>query len=171
MRTIETVRGALALATAAVLLAAARPANAQDVGIEVGSTPAAVTIEDLEGNPVDLGQWIGKKPVVFQFWATWCPLCEALEPKVAAAKQRFGEKVDVVFVAVAVNQTKRSIQRHLRDRPMPGPVLWDTDGKATRAFKAPTTSYIVVLDAAGKVTYTGVGDDQDVATAVARVVN
>jgi thiol-disulfide isomerase/thioredoxin len=171
MRTIMQATAVLPFLTSAVLFAAATPALAQDVGIEVGATPSAVTIEDLDGTPVDLARWIGRKPVVFQFWATWCPLCEALEPKVAAAKQRFGDRVDVVFVAVAVNQSKRSIQRHLRDHALPGPVLWDTDGRATRAFKAPTTSYIVVLDAAGKVTYTGVGDEQDVAAAVARALN
>ena len=164
-------RTALRVSVFVLAAALAAPLAAQDVGIEVGAIPAAVTIEDLDGNPVELSRWVGKKPVVFQFWATWCPLCEALEPKVAAAKQQFGDRVEVVFVAVAVNQSKRSIQRHLRDHPLPGPILWDTDGRATRAYKAPTTSYIVVLDAAGKVTYTGVGEDQDIAAAVARAVN
>jgi thiol-disulfide isomerase/thioredoxin len=166
-------RGLPVLATLAALvaLAAASPLSAQDVGIEIGATPAAVTIEDLDGNPVELARWVGKKPVVFQFWATWCPLCEALEPRVAAAKQRFGDQVEVVFIAVAVNQSQRSIQRHLRDHALPGPILWDTGGRATRAYKAPTTSYIVVLDAAGRVAYTGVGEDQDIVAAVARTLN
>jgi thiol-disulfide isomerase/thioredoxin len=163
-------RGLPVLATLAAL-AATTPLAAQDVGIEIGAAPAAVTIEDLDGNPVELANWVGKKPVVFQFWATWCPLCEALEPRVAAAKQRFGDQVEVVFIAVAVNQSQRSIRRHLRDHPLPGPILWDTGGRATRAYKAPTTSYIVVLDAAGRVVYTGVGEDQDIVAAVARTLN
>lgn len=64
-------------------------------------------------------------------------------------------------VAVAVNQTKRSIRRHLERDPVPFPVAWDTRGRATRAFMAPTTSYVVILDAEGRVVYTGVGSDQD----------
>jgi hypothetical protein len=49
-------------------------------------------------------------------------------------------------------------------------VLWDTNGRATRAFEAPSTSYVVALDATGKVVYTGLGDDQDVREAMKRAV-
>jgi thiol-disulfide isomerase/thioredoxin len=158
-----------ALAVGAVL-GIAGPATGQDVGIAVGEKVAGVVIEDLAGAPVDLGDVIGKKPVLFEFWATWCPLCRALEPRIEAVKKQYGDGLEVVFVAVAVNQTKRSIQRHLDGHPMPGRMLWDTDGRAVRALKAPSTSYIVVLDAEGRVAYTGVGDDQDVGAAVAKVM-
>ena len=53
---------------------------------------------------------------------------------------------------------------------MPGRVLWDTRGRATRAFQAPTTSYIVVLDAQGRVVYSGAGEEQDVVAAVEKAV-
>ena len=151
-------------------LTVALPARAQDVGLGIGATPAPVTLEDLDGNPVDLGQWMGTKPVVLEFWATWCPLCEALEPRLEAVKRQHGDEVEVLFIAVAVNQNQRRIKRHLDQHPLPGRVLWDTQGRATRAFQAPTTSYIVVLDAAGRVAYTGVGEDQEVGEAVAAVV-
>jgi TATA-box binding protein (TBP) (component of TFIID and TFIIIB) len=52
---------------------------------------------------------------------------------------------------------------------MPYPYLWDVNGNAVRAFQAPTTSYVVVLNAEGKVVYTGVGSDQDLDAALARV--
>jgi thiol-disulfide isomerase/thioredoxin len=151
-------------------LTVATPARAQDVGLDIGATPAPVTLEDLDGNPVDLGQWLGTKPVVFEFWATWCPLCEALEPRLEAVKRQHGDDIEVVFIAVAVNQNQRRIKRHLEQHPLPGPVLWDTQGLATRAFQAPTTSYIVILDATGKVVYTGVGEDQEIGQAVAAML-
>ena len=43
--------------------------------------------------------------------------------------------------------------------------------RATRAFQAPTTSYIVVLDAQGRVVYPGAGEEQAVVAAVERVVD
>lgn len=151
------------------LLAVARPTAAQDIGLPVGTQAQAVSLEDLDGNAVDLGQFIGKGPVLLEFWATWCPLCEELEPAMHAVEQRFGDAVEVVVVAVGVNQNPRSIRRHLEGHRMPGRVLFDTKGAATRAFKAPTTSYVVVLDAQGRVAYTGQGSDQDLVAAVARV--
>lgn len=144
-------------------------AAAQDVGLPLGTKPPATVIEDLNGDSVNLDSYIGKTPVLMEFWATWCPLCHAMEPKLRAAHKRFGDAVQFLFIGVAVNQSPRSIRRHLAKDPLPGPVLWDADGAAVRAFDAPTTSYIVILDEAGKVTYTGTGADQDVEGALAKV--
>jgi peroxiredoxin len=143
---------------------------AQDIGLPIGTTAPAVTLEDLDGKPVDLGRAVGKQPMLLEFWATWCPLCQALEPALKAAHTRYGGAVRFVAIGVGVNQTPASIRRHLADHPLPFPVLFDASGAAVRAYQAPTTSYIVVLDKAGKVRYTGAGAEQDVATALARVV-
>ena len=120
-------------------------AQEEDLGIAVGATAPAVLVE---------------------FWATWCPICKALLPKVEAARRRYGDRVEFLVVAVAVNESQNSVRRHLSQNPMPFTFLWDADGAAVRAFQAPATSYIVVLDANGKVVYTGIGEDQDVEAAV-----
>jgi thiol-disulfide isomerase/thioredoxin len=170
-----TVRGAWVrgawCAVAFVLGATTLAAQDEHIGIPFGATPPAVTIETLDGQPADLSALIGKKPVLLEFWATWCPLCEALFPKLEAAQRRYAGKIDVVIVAVAVNQTKGSIARHLQRHPMPfATVYWDTEGRATRAFRAPSTSYVVSLDASGKVVYTGLGEEQDIEEAMKRAV-
>lgn len=170
-KALSVVRYPLSVAAALIaLLSLPLAARAQDdVGLPIGTAARAVTIENLDGKPVDLAQFLGKKPVLLEFWATWCPLCRALEPKMAAAKQKLGDQVEFIAVAVAVNQTKASIKRHLAQHPLPLTVLWDTNGNAVRAFQAPSTSYIVVLDAAGVVRYTGLGEDQDIEKAVGAV--
>jgi len=166
----ELVRGAWCV-TAMLTFAAPLAAQDEQIGIARGATPAAVTIEDLDGKPVDLSLHVGKKPVLIEFWATWCPLCEALFPRIEAAARKYGDKIDVVVIAVAVNESKRSIARHLERQPMPwATVYWDTDGRATRAFQAPSTSYVVGLDATGRVVYTGLGDRQDIEAAIKATV-
>jgi len=160
-------RYSFALAAALVLPVALM---AQDIGLPVGTRAPAVALEDLDGKPVDLSRYVGKQPVLLEFWATWCPLCQALEPALKAAHARFGGTVRFVAIGVGVNESPASIKRHLAEHPLPFPVLFDARGAAVRAYQAPTTSYIVVLDKAGKVTYTGAGAEQDVATALAHVV-
>jgi thiol-disulfide isomerase/thioredoxin len=153
------------------VLTVVRPLAAQDdVGLPLGSRPAAVTLEDLDGKPVVLGEQFGKRPVLVEFWATWCPRCAALLPKLTAAHARYGDRVTFVAVAVAVSQSPPSIKRHLDRHPMPFPVLWDVDGRAVRDFAAPTTSYVVVLDATGAVAYTGTGEDQNIEDALGHVL-
>jgi len=141
--------------------------HAQDIiGIPVGETPPAVTLENLNGDSVALSQWIGRKPVIIEFWATWCPICAALLPRMEAAQKKYGNQVEFLVVAVAVNQSKNTVRRHVEEHPMPFTFLWDGNGSAVRAFQAPSTSYIAVLDSKGKVVYTGVGEDQDIEAAL-----
>ena len=158
------VRGGLC---AGLLIAIPALLRGQDViGIPVGQTPPAVTLESLNGDSVALSQWIGKKPVIVEFWATWCPICAELLPRMEAAKQKFGERAEFIVVAVAVNQSRNSVRRHLEQHPMPFTFLWDGNGAAVRAFQAPSTSYIAVLDDKGRVVYTGVGADQEIESAL-----
>jgi thiol-disulfide isomerase/thioredoxin len=154
-----------------VLLVAQAVAQEEQIGLPVGSAaPTVVQVQNLEGQPVSLSSRIGQKPVLIEFWATWCPLCRALMPKMEAARQKYGDRIDFVVVAVAVNETPRSIKRHLQRSPMPFEPLWDDNGAAVRAFEAPSTSYIVGVDAKGKVAYTGLGDGQDIERAVQKTL-
>lgn len=164
---VGTVAGALLFGPLAPV-GYAQAANA--VGLPVGTTPDPVTVEDLDGNDVDLSRYVGRRPVLLEFWATWCEVCEALAPTMEAAYDRYGDRVDFVVVAVGVNQSPRSIRRHLERHPSSFQFLFDARGRATRAYKAPTTAYVVILGADGRVAYTGVGADQDLVTALARVL-
>ena len=146
--------------------AAATAQERGELGIALGEHPELVEIEDLEGNKVSLADYVGGRPALIEFWARWCELCEALHPQMAAAYARYGDRVGFVAVAVAVAQSQRSVRRHLEDMPTAFPTLWDDGGRAVRAFLAPGTSYIVVLDAEGRVTYTGSGAGQDIEAAV-----
>jgi thiol-disulfide isomerase/thioredoxin len=163
------LRGVIA-AFAALLCAGVLPVAAQDVGLPLGSVPEAVALEDLDGATVDLAQYIGRRPVLLQFWASWCDVCEALEPKLQAVKRQHGAALEIVIVAVGVNQTVRTVRRHVERHTLAGRVLYDARGRATRAFRAPATSYIVALDAQGRVVYTGIGADQDLAAAALKAV-
>jgi thiol-disulfide isomerase/thioredoxin len=160
-------------AIALLSLACTAPLTAQvenEIGIPRGAIPPAVEIEDLDGEAVDLAQFVGEVPVLLQFWARWCDVCEALAPTMTAAYERFGDHVTFLVVAVGVNQSPRSIRRYVERHPVTGRLLWDGKGRATRAFQAPITGYIVILDAEGRVAYTGAGEDQDIVAALERVL-
>jgi thiol-disulfide isomerase/thioredoxin len=153
----------------AVLLAAgslATPASAQDLGIEVGSKAPAVIVHSLDGKQVDLAQYIGKTPMLIEFWATWCGNCRELMPTLLEVERKFGKKVKFVALAVAINQSPERVRRFIAAHPLPHVTLYDTDGKAAAAFDAPATSYVVVLDKTGKVVYTGLGGKQDLEAAL-----
>ncbi len=157
------------IAAIAVVLAAsplASAALAQDLGIEVGSKAPSVTVQSLDGKQVDLGRYIGKTPMLIEFWATWCANCRELMPTLLEAEKKFGKKVKFVALAVAINQSPERVRRFIAAHPLPHDTFYDTDGKAAGAFDAPATSYVVVLDKSGRVVYTGLGGKQDLEAAL-----
>jgi len=157
------------IAATALVLAASPLANAalaQDLGIEVGSKAPSVTVQSLDGKQVDLGRYIGKTPMLIEFWATWCANCRELMPALLEAEKKFGKKVKFVALAVAINQSPERVRRFIAAHPLPHDTFYDTDGKAAGAFDAPATSYVVVLDTPGRVVYTGLGGKQDLEAAL-----
>jgi thiol-disulfide isomerase/thioredoxin len=139
-------------------------------GIRIGSPAPLVTINDLDGKPFAFAEFIGKKPALIQFWATWCELCERLEPKVRAAAAKYGSTVEFIGVNVTVNQKADRVRRWVGEHKPVFRVLWDDRGVAVRAYDVPSTSFIAIIDAKGKVAYTGVGADQDIDAALRKVV-
>jgi thiol-disulfide isomerase/thioredoxin len=142
-------------------------AGAQDAGLPLGTTPPSALVNTLDGKPVDLAQ-VAKGPAVVEFWATWCENCEHLLPAMQKASAIYGKRVKFVAVAVSVNQSPKRVQLHVAKHGVPGEQLFDTKGDAAGKWDVPATSYVVVLDKHGKVVYTGVGGDQDIAAAIRR---
>ena len=156
-----------------MLIFVAPPAGvvAQGVGPVLGSAAPAAMLEDLEGNKVQLRDYVAAgKPAVIEFWAAWCEQCEALQPQLDRIQARHGDAVNVVAVAVAVSQSVRRVKRHLEGHDPGYPYLWDARGEAVRAYNALTTAVVVILDAQGRVAYTGVGAAQKLEAEVAKVL-
>ncbi|MDE2795563.1 MAG: TlpA disulfide reductase family protein [Gemmatimonadota bacterium] len=156
---------ALALALAApATITAQEPEDG--LGLPAGTPAPDAQVEDMEGNQVSLLEVIGGRPALIEFWASWCEQCEALQPEIDRVQERFGEEVAVVAVAVAVSQSRRRVRRHV-ERHAPGyDYVYDASGEAVRAYKALTTSIVVLVDGEGRVVSTGVGPKQELVKAV-----
>ena len=172
MTTLRHLLRAPAAACFAIAMALAAPvaATAQEgedgLGLPAGTPAPDAQVEDMEGNAVSLLEVIGGRPALIEFWASWCEQCEALQPEIDRVQERFGEKVAVVAVAVAVSQSRRRVRRHV-ERHAPGyDYVYDANGEAVRAYKALTTSIVVLVDGEGRVVSTGVGPEQELVKAL-----
>jgi thiol-disulfide isomerase/thioredoxin len=158
-------------AVAAALLLTATVAGAQEeIGIKLGSKAPTAAMETLDGKPADLAQYIGKSPVLIEFWATWCGNCKQLEPALHAAHKKYGDKVKFVGVAVSVNQSPARVKAYAEKHSIPMDMYFDRKGFVTDVYEVPATSYIVVVDARGKVVYTGLGGDQNIEAAIKKAM-
>jgi thiol-disulfide isomerase/thioredoxin len=144
--------------------------RAQDLGISVGTKAPAAVVQSLDGKAVDLASYVGKTPVLIEFWATWCPNCKELEPAMVAAQKKYGARVKFLAVAVSVNQSPELVKRYATKHALPLDVLYDRTGAATDAYDVPATSYVVVIDRKGTVVYTGQGGTQDLDAAIRKAL-
>lgn len=163
-------RRSLILCTFAALAPFAPRAHAQESGIPVGSTAPAAAVETLDGRPADLKDLIGTRPLVIEFWATWCSNCRELEPTLMAAHARYKDRVTFVGVAVSVNQSDERVRRYIAEHMQGFTHFYDRRGNAVEAYDVPATSYVVVIDAKGKVVYTGLGGRQAIDAAIVRAL-
>lgn len=171
MRATASLATTLLLGALLPLGAHAQAAGQGSVSLPIGTAAPGAAVEDLDGNAVDLASFIPRgKPALVEFWAIWCELCEAIQPQLDQIQMMHGDDLNVVAVAVGVSQTPRRILRHLEDHDPGYPYLFDANGAAVRAYNAATTSIVVMLDAEGRVAYTGVGAEQELMPAVVELI-
>jgi thiol-disulfide isomerase/thioredoxin len=145
--------------------------QAQETGLPVGAkAPTSTIVETLDGKSFDIGQYVGKTPVLIEFWATWCPNCKQLEPTMVDAAKKYGSRVKFLGVAVSVNQSPERVKLYAEKHGLPLEVYFDRKGTATDAYDAAATSYVVVLDKTGTVVYTGLGGTQNIEAAVKKAL-
>ena len=169
---VLTKRARLAFVIAASIAIAApeKQAGAQDSGIEIGAKAPAAAVETLAGAPAELSSVFGKGPVVIEFWATWCANCKELEPAMVAAQKKYAGKVTFVGVAVSVNQSPRAVQAYAEKHALQMTHFFDRRGNAVGAYDVPATSFVVVVNKAGQVVYTGLGGRQDLDAAIKKAL-
>lgn len=167
LRNMSRYRGVLAVV---VLLALPTATRAQESGIAIGTKAPAAKVQTLDGKPADIASYIGKTPLLIEFWAYWCPNCKKLEPTLLSLQKKYGSKVKFLGVAVSVNETRDRVKAYTTRHGYKHETLFDADGKATEAYDVPATSYVVVINAKGDVVYTGLGGKQDLETAIRKAL-
>ncbi len=172
--TYERTRPAPVAAMSAVL----RPA-----GPAAPATPAAssavperrpdFTLRDLDGKPHPISSWDGR-PLLINFWATWCAPCRREIPLLNRLQHEFSPKgFEVIGIAVDFAADVRSFKKAF---PIDYPLLvGEDDGlEAARGFgvEAMAFPFTAFVDAAGHVLLVHLGElHEDQARAILGVVS
>ncbi|SFZ74226.1 TlpA family protein disulfide reductase [Chitinimonas taiwanensis] len=77
------------------------------------------SFNDLQGKSQALAQWRGK-PLVLNFWATWCAPCREEMPEFMATQQALGKQVR--FVGLAIDNPA-DVQKYVQELGIAYPIL------------------------------------------------
>ncbi len=144
--------------------------EAQESGIPVGTRAPSALVTTLDGKPVDIGSWVGKAPMVIEFWASWCSSCKQLETDFLALEKKYGNRAKFIGIAVSVSQSPARVKAYTKKYKYRHETFFDSEGNATEAYDVPATSYVVVVNRKGEVIYTGLGGKQDLEPAIRKAL-
>ena len=104
------------------------------------------TVYDLEGNEVHLSDFRGK-PVVLNFWASWCGPCKSEMPDFNEKYQELGDKVQFLMINLTDGsyETLEKATSYVESQGYTFPVFYDTASNAAYTYgisSIPTTFFI-----------------------------
>ena len=119
---------------------------------------ADFTVFAADGTQVKLSDMKGK-PVVLNFWASWCPPCREEMPAFETVFKKEGVEISFIMVNLTdgADETKESAEKYIKENKFTFPIYFDLQAEASDAYSiryVPTTYFI---DREGRIVSTIIG--------------
>ena len=115
----------------------------EDTGLDIGNHAPDFILQSVNGNNVQLSYFRGKKAVVINFWATWCPPCREEMPAFEEIFARNKDRLEIL--GVNLQESERAINNFVKDIPVTFTLLLDPNSeikKLYNVFTQPVTYFI-----------------------------
>lgn len=110
------------------------------------------TMLDGEGNEVNLQDFVGK-PIILNFWASWCGPCKMEMPDIEKAYQKYGEEIHFLIVNCTdgSRETVDTAKAFLSKQDYTFPVYFDTTSMGAYTYGASSIPLTFFIDAEGNL--------------------
>ena len=112
----------------------------------VGPGGESYNLEDMRG-----------KPIIVNFWATWCPPCRAEMPSLQRAWEQVKDE-DILVVAINVGEDADTIGQFAKQVKMEFPLPMDLDSNVTQRWPMTGLPTTFVVDPEGRLVYRAQGE-------------
>ena len=109
----------------------------------VGGVAPDFKLQGLDGQSVSLGDFEGK-PVLVNFWASWCGPCAYEMPYLQEVHEEWSDK-GVVLLAINVGESSSTVEKFMQEHNLSFSALLDTKKVVTQRYNVvafPTTFFI-----------------------------
>jgi thiol-disulfide isomerase/thioredoxin len=113
------------------------------------------TLRLLDGGEFKLSAHRGR-PVVINFWASWCGPCRAEAPVLENAWQQYKDQ-GVIFLGIAVQDREENSRAFIREFGLTYPVGLDVDDRVATLYEITGLPTTVFIDAHGRIRHRWVG--------------
>jgi thiol-disulfide isomerase/thioredoxin len=99
------------------------PGDPDDADATGKVAPLQFTLKDMNGVDVKLAAFKGK-PIVINFWATWCGPCRAEIPSLVQLQRQYGDEgQDVVILGISVDDPIEKLKPYASEMKINYPLL------------------------------------------------
>lgn len=116
------------------------------------------TVTDGGGNRVSTADLSGK-PVILNFWATWCPPCRSELPAFDKLYRQYGNEVSFMMIDLTdgYRETVEGVKKFISENGYTFPVYYDTEGSAAEAYNVSSIPFTVAVGRNGNIVGTHLG--------------
>ena len=151
-----TLRGN-AVKVAALALAALGISAATGLAQSPGAAAIDFRLKALSGETVTLGEYRGR-PLLLNFWATWCKPCRAEMTDIIAAYNAHKDRdLQVLAINLTDQERMKDVRTFVSELQMPFPVLLDQKGKVRKSYALRGVPTSVFIDSSGVVRFVNPG--------------
>ncbi len=129
-------------------------------GSQVGNLAPGFQLSSLDGKTVSLSELRGK-PILLNFWATWCPFCQAERPLIQQIYDEWQNKGLVVLTVDIIGsrstETLDNLASFMRNNKYSFPVLLDVNQEVTKSYNIKSTPTNFLIDKNGVIREVRVG--------------
>ena len=131
--------------------------NTEEEVVEPVSAPD-FTAMDSNGNLVSLSDFVGK-PVILNFWASWCSPCKSEMPDFESAFQQYGEEIQFMMVNMTdgSQETEGSAKAFIAESGYSFPIFFDVEYSAAMAYGVTSIPATYFVNAEGNLVAYGIG--------------
>jgi len=122
--------------------------------LKSGNKAPDFTAELIDGSTVTLSDFKGK-PVIINFWATWCGPCVKEMPAFERLKENYGDEIGIL--AVNCGEDADTIKDFADANGYTFPIALDEEYQVSMLYPTNSIPYTVVIDGNGKVTHVSSG--------------
>lgn len=127
----------------------------------IGKSAPDFTVKDLSGKEVSLSHFKGK-PVLLNFWATWCPYCRRERAPLNSLYKKYKDR-GLTVVSISIGEPPKIVERYLRSVPVDFQVFLDEEREAAGLYNVYglPTSFLIGRDGIIKHKFVGLIDWTD----------
>lgn len=144
--TVVVLIGIATFATQGTSKASNTEISANESGQLVKQVAPDFSLTTISGGTISLAEYKGRKPVVLDFFATWCPNCRRDVPKLNGFYEKYKEQIEVI--GIDLHEDESTVKKFVEKYGVTFPVVID-GGKVAQNYGVRYTNFHVLIDIDG----------------------